>query len=403
MRTKIWLLLFFFCLSFLAFGQVPACVQLTSPADGSTDVSVFTNLDWEAVNGADGYKIRVGTSSGNNDIIDADVSNGTAYIVSDYLPPSQTLYVTITPYNASGDSNACTETTFVTRNLSPPRCTEIINPFDGHELVPVNANITWIRDFTANGYLMTIYEKDPNGIRVIENFDVGNGTNYKPDDFKPRTRYYVTIIPYNDAGTASGCQPITFTTGDPIPIYECPDLAYPLNGATNVALDPTLEWTAIEGIRGYELAIGTTPGGTQILSRRNVGDTTNFQLPRNLPQGTKIYISLAPYGEKGTMNDCESLFFTTKKEPILNPKDNIPGFFTPNNDGYNDVWSVGPQDYEIEKVRIFDRYGMLIRVMSANQGWDGTFNGNRLPSGSYWYSIQLPDAVDIQGFFLLKR
>ncbi len=55
-------------------------------------------------------------------------------------------------------------------------------------------------------------------------------------------------------------------------------------------------------------------------------------------------------------------------------------------------------------IHIFDRYGKLLKQISPlSQGWDGTFNGDQMPSSDYWYSIQLEDGRVLKGHFSLKR
>ncbi|QSS96975.1 T9SS type B sorting domain-containing protein [Psychroflexus sp. ALD_RP9] len=85
----------------------------------------------------------------------------------------------------------------------------------------------------------------------------------------------------------------------------------------------------------------------------------------------------------------------------------FPQFFTPNNDGYNDVWAVkGPQEQrnQIKFIQIFDRYGKHIaRLDSSNLSWNGTFNGNLLPSGDYWYVVEFEDGQTYTHHFTLKR
>lgn len=72
-----------------------------------------------------------------------------------------------------------------------------------------------------------------------------------------------------------------------------------------------------------------------------------------------------------------------------------PGFFTPNNDGNNDIWKVkGVNDayFSESSIRIFNRFGKLLRILkSANVGWDGFYNGKLLPPNDYWFSITLVD------------
>ncbi|MEJ1221164.1 T9SS type B sorting domain-containing protein [Sediminicola sp. 1XM1-17] len=82
----------------------------------------------------------------------------------------------------------------------------------------------------------------------------------------------------------------------------------------------------------------------------------------------------------------------------------IPKFFTPNGDFVNDTFDLtGIENYDSSQVNIFDRYGKLLKNSRNTQfSWDGTFNSRDLPSGDYWYVIQIEDTV-FKGHFSLKR
>ena len=82
----------------------------------------------------------------------------------------------------------------------------------------------------------------------------------------------------------------------------------------------------------------------------------------------------------------------------------IPKYFTPNNDGTNDVWRVEDFTNTIESITIYNRYGKLLKSLTSNSsGWNGTFNGNLLISDTYWYVITLITGKTIKGHFALKR
>jgi gliding motility-associated-like protein len=67
-----------------------------------------------------------------------------------------------------------------------------------------------------------------------------------------------------------------------------------------------------------------------------------------------------------------------------------PKYFTPNEDGYNDTWNIkGNSALEATTIRIFDRYGKLIKQIDPNgEGWNGTFNNKLLPASDYWFTIE---------------
>ena len=88
----------------------------------------------------------------------------------------------------------------------------------------------------------------------------------------------------------------------------------------------------------------------------------------------------------------------------------FPKFFTPNNDGFNDVWKIKgilANNYISSQIYIFDRYGKLLKAMTLNNNyWDGLYKGSRLPSSDYWFRIELlkRDGTSLyrQGHFTLK-
>ena len=82
----------------------------------------------------------------------------------------------------------------------------------------------------------------------------------------------------------------------------------------------------------------------------------------------------------------------------------IPNAFSPNGDGIHDRWEIKYLNtYPGATVEVFNRYGQLVYKSNGySQSWDGTFNGNPLPVGTYYYIInprngrsQLSGYVDI--------
>ena len=87
-----------------------------------------------------------------------------------------------------------------------------------------------------------------------------------------------------------------------------------------------------------------------------------------------------------------------------------PPFFTPNGDGYNDFWNIDVLSGQpTSKIYIFDYFGKLIKQISPSGiGWDGTYNGQLMPSSDYWFLLQYNDFIngvprELKGHFTLKR
>jgi gliding motility-associated-like protein len=81
-----------------------------------------------------------------------------------------------------------------------------------------------------------------------------------------------------------------------------------------------------------------------------------------------------------------------------------PRFFTPNNDGLNDVWNLKGRTNKNYSIYIYDRYGKLLKHLTKlENGWDGSYNGNLLPSNDYWFKVVFIDGIVKSGHFTLKR
>jgi gliding motility-associated-like protein len=81
---------------------------------------------------------------------------------------------------------------------------------------------------------------------------------------------------------------------------------------------------------------------------------------------------------------------------------NFPTFFTPNQDGINDLWKV-KSDIPIQSIQIFNRFGLLIATIEQESGWDGLSNGKKMPSNTYWYKVIFDDNTSKMGSFSLLR
>ncbi|WP_242131419.1 T9SS type B sorting domain-containing protein [Aestuariivivens marinum] len=128
-------------------------------------------------------------------------------------------------------------------------------------------------------------------------------------------------------------------------------------------------------------------------------DTTDWQLnPRfeNVRGGERIIYARDIYN----CNDISTF------QIVLD----YPKFFTPNGDGVNDIWNIRGIDTQPNaKIYIYDRYGKLLKQLTPKSlGWDGTFNGNPMPTNAYWFTIEYNEPKDntirvFKAHFTLKR
>ena len=132
----------------------------------------------------------------------------------------------------------------------------------------------------------------------------------------------------------------------------------------------------------------------------------------NLSESTLLENGITYFASQ-TINTCESdripvtitILEATSKDCInLVNELPYPKFFTPNGDGFNDTWTIDP-DYLApnSSIRIFNRYGKLIKELALNTSWNGTYLGNQEPASDYWFTAVRFDGKEFRGHFSLKR
>jgi gliding motility-associated-like protein len=83
----------------------------------------------------------------------------------------------------------------------------------------------------------------------------------------------------------------------------------------------------------------------------------------------------------------------------------MPNLFTPNGDGIHDIWLIDGLDlYPDVLVQVFNRWGQLLfESKGYSDPWDGTYNGNALPIGAYYYMINLNNNTEpLNGTITIK-
>ncbi|MFD1163152.1 T9SS type B sorting domain-containing protein [Hwangdonia seohaensis] len=133
---------------------------------------------------------------------------------------------------------------------------------------------------------------------------------------------------------------------------------------------------------------------------------------RLLDENNVVY---APYQESNMFENVSPGIYTLTVRDIKNNCGTVqdlvsvigfPKFFTPNNDGDNDTWQVQGISGMFQpntNILIFNRFGKLIKQLNPlGEGWDGLFNGEKLPADDYWFAVTLQDGRIFKNHFTLK-
>jgi len=196
--------------------------------------------------------------------------------------------------------------------VAAPACTTMSSPASNATGVSVNPTFTWAPvtgQNAATSYLINL-GTTPGGTNVMNGVDVGNVTTYtlpSATTLNFSQQYYVTIIPKNSIGNATGCTERSFTTGN----VACPPVTSPASAAVGVLTTPTITWTASSGATGYKITMGTTSGGSDILNNVDVGNVTTYTLANALNNSTIYYYTVNAYSGTNNSASCTVRSFTT--------------------------------------------------------------------------------------------
>jgi len=394
---------------FKGISQGPGCTQLSSPADGASNIPINIIFEWQPAERTTEYVLIAGTTFGGKEILNnIFVGNATQYILTEDLPAGQVIYVAIITMNPNGANGSCSQVQFTTQPSDGlPSCTAPISPEHDAQNVSITPNLTWQPVEDADGYLLTVgtTSGDP---PLLNRADVGNVTSFNASNLAQNSTYYFSVIPYNTTGNAENCEvKSSFTTVETIEVTKlpCTELLTPENSTPTSGVTVELNWRGIIGAEGYLISIGTDSNPEEFLNRFDVGNVNTFEIAEELPPATKINVLIVPYNDTFEAENCSLFSFTTTESDMGISNILVPRFFTPNNDGVNDKWSVSSRTgLEVRNISVFNRYGTLLVQLSPSEEWDGSLNGNNLPSGSYWYSVKIANSsLVLRGYFLLKR
>ncbi|WET49353.1 T9SS type A sorting domain-containing protein [Chryseobacterium indologenes] len=295
----------------------PGCTTLAVPAASATGVSRTPTLKWNSASGATGYLLNVGTTPGGSDVLNnVNVGNVTTYTIptANILDYSTIYYVKVIPTNNLGTNTGCSESSFMTFNIG---CPTVTAPSSAATAVSALPAISWSTVSGATGYKISI-GSTAGGTDIMNNVDVGNVTTYTlTTPLLFNTKYYYTVNSYSASSVSSGCTERTFTTGG-----LCPAVSAPSSSATGVSVLPTFTWTAIAGVTGYRITIGTTAGGNEIMDNMDVGNVATYTLTTPLAFYTKYYYKVVAYSGNTVGTGCTERSFTTN---TLCPSVSAPG------------------------------------------------------------------------------
>jgi len=161
----------------------------------------------------------------------------------------------------------------------------------------------------------------------------------------------------------------TFTVTPIVSPPNCTTLSNPIDGAMGVDLSGDLTWnTASGGATGYKLTVGTTSGGTEVVSSVDVGNVTTYNIG-GLTASTTYYVTVVPYNGNGNALGCVEESYTTGAVPV-------------NNDCINAI--------ALTPGAVFGDNAVVGTLVLSTDSGEGATSCGSFGGGDVWYSVVVP-------------
>ncbi|MDN5201362.1 gliding motility-associated C-terminal domain-containing protein [Fulvivirgaceae bacterium BMA10] len=290
-------------------------------------------------------------------------------------------------YTHGGVSISATQCVTAFSTITPESISELTASVSGKEITidwdaPVN--------FTVDTYFV---ERSING-GVYERVGSTTSNSFVDSGLRTSNDTHCYFIQYTDqCGNASEPGRISCA------------ILLSLDKNPNIVGQNFLSWTNYEGwtsgVNSYFLEKLDENGN--LISSQNVGGSLSYS--DNINSTEQIF----QYRIRAISNDA------TPKESFSNTilviseaAVAVPGAFTPNGDGLNDILEAKGKFINEFSMHIFTRWGeLLFQSDNKDVGWDGTFNGKLMPEGTYIYKINVIDFLgnssSKSGSFVLLR
>lgn len=171
-------------------------------------------------------------------------------------------------------------------------------------------------------------------------------------------------------------------------VIICPAATYQLPSGRSVSNSGAYQDT-IRSSNGCDSVITTVNLSMYPVSVANVTDSFNQGQSYKLPSGIIVDNAGIYQSVLSDVSGCDSTISTTLVARSSSDCVSPPNAFTPNADGYNDVWVVYQHGcVQRVKVDVYNRWGSLVfHSDNYNNDWNGEYNNKPLPDATYYYVV----------------
>jgi hypothetical protein len=224
---------------------------LVAPVNGALNQATNPTLIWNAVPGADTYRLQVSTSNTFASTIYNDSTRTSTSQPITGLTIATTYFWRVNSKISGGTSAYSDVWSFTT--ITPPAAPVLVAPLDAAQNQPTSLTLSWNASTGANTYHLQVSSSNSFATTVFNDSTI-SGTSQPITGLTIGTTYYWRVNAKNTAGT-SAYSTRSFTTL--VAALQPPLLAAPADGDTVITTSPSLSWNPSTGAATYRLQVDT--------------------------------------------------------------------------------------------------------------------------------------------------
>jgi hypothetical protein len=291
----------------------------------------------------------------------------------------------------------------------PVSAPTLSSPPNGSVGVAIKPNLSWNGPLGASSYRVQVSVDPTFAAPVVDTSGITSASVSVLTTLGKNALYYWRVSAGNWGGTSGWSDVWSFTTVPPGP--PTPALIYPLDNALDVGTSPTFTWSISVSATSYRLQVDTSKTFTTT-AYDQLGLLGSSQLVQGLKKSTPHYWRVNASNASGTSLWSTVWKFTTGVTTTVEQVGNeIPTQYSLSLNYPNPFNPTTKIQFDIPKpgfamLKVFSLLGREVSALVAENLPAGRYvanwNASEVPSGVYFYRLQVGDFVQVRKMLLVR-
>ncbi|MEX0720334.1 MAG: T9SS type A sorting domain-containing protein [Balneolaceae bacterium] len=294
--------------NFTTVVNQPGIVNLISPPDNATGVSINPDFEWQALEGTVGYDFQIAADEEFNNLVTEELDiESTTISLEETLENDTQYYWRVRGVNSGGNGEWSEAWSFTTI-IEVPEIVILEEPVNESENVSTTPAFTWNASERADTYELEL-SASANFTESTMYRDITSTEFTLQSGLSNGTIYHWRVRAINEGGESEWSEVWNFTTAISLPGMI--DLISPTNGETGIELDPVFEWQVSGSADSYDFQLATDSDfNSLIIDDSDISSTTNSP-DISLDFNTQYYWRVRGVNDGGEGSWSEPWNFTT--------------------------------------------------------------------------------------------